>query len=72
MSDWISVEDKLPVENGTYFVYYTYFDQYGQPQGKVSYGAFYHGTFDTLNLYGFSCKVTHWMSIPKPPKENEE
>lgn len=53
MSEWIRVEDRLP-ENDAPVIYWS----------------------EVLGVLGISCKfdfysdgVTHWMPMPKPPKE---
>lgn len=63
MSNWISVEDRLP-EKEIYILYY--FDVTGVGLGK----------FDGLNTF-YSCMgwltgdVTHWQPLPEPPKEQD-
>ena len=55
---WISVKDRLPEAAGWYLVFYN---------GSQMQVAFFKGKkwpFD--NHYH---KVTHWMPLPKPPKE---
>ena len=54
---WISVEDELPPQNGRYIFYS---DTMGV---RTSY--YYAGI--SLNEH-----VTHWMPIPRPPKEGGE
>ena len=61
MTEWISVEDRLPEKDGKYIVctargsvYCTRFKAYG----KI-------GNFQTdINTH-----ITHWMPLPEPPKE---
>ena len=57
---WISVKDRLPKRNGFYLAWYTFKDG-----GHACDMFYYNGSF-------ISSSITHWMSIPKPPKENEE
>ena len=61
MTEWISVEDRLPEKDGKYIVctargsvYCTRFKAYGKS-----------GNFQTdINTH-----ITHWMPLPEPPKE---
>lgn len=61
--EWISVKDRLPEDDAMYLVY-----------GRIGYGimfAIYYGdgewlTDDLTNITRF---VTHWMPLPKLPKE---
>ncbi len=60
MSDWISVEDKLPDENTNVIV-----------DGGIAY--YRKGLWMTLTGELFPGKpiqwiVTHWMPLPEPPK----
>ena len=64
MGEWISIKDKLP------------------PKGKclvaaLENGKYYQVTVSTFTGYYFSMtgrraywKVTHWMPLPEPPKED--
>ena len=60
---WISVKDRMPEESGRYIVY------------AVDGGALHHTTVaqfqKSFHLSGRMAywKVTHWMPIPEPPKE---
>lgn len=63
MNKWISVEDRLPEEDTRVLVYlktnrsYTQIDTDRRLHGKwVRWGS----------------DVTHWMSLPAPPTENNE
>lgn len=57
MSEWISVKDRLPPENITVLAAYD--------NGKVD------RDFMADKRWVFTCHgtVTHWMPIPKHPKE---
>ena len=65
-SEWISVEERLPEENGEYLVY-------------TKYGWFDVERFklwdddDTDGGYWWEYEgiVTHWMPLPEPPTEKE-
>lgn len=62
---WVSVTDRLPEENGIYLVcvalgymdFYTWSD-------KIWFSSAFNVCDD-----GF---VTHWMSLPEPPKEDDD
>lgn len=65
--EWISVKERLPGYETAILVYC--------PQNENIYCAFY--SFDYKWFYfgqGYSEKieeeVTHWMPLPKPPKES--
>lgn len=57
MSEWISVKERLPQEMTTVLVYRP---DRGWAFAQLSNG-FWFPTGDT--------KVTHWMPLPSPPKE---
>ena len=61
MGEWISAKDKLPEPYEDVLVY-------GQtnnlPRYKVDYA-------DDRGVFVHSCKVTHWMPLPQPPKESD-
>lgn len=73
---WIPVEERLPVVQGEYIV--TACDE-GCPYGEgiwystvVVVADYYKGcwTWDDYSCeYDISDIVTHWMSLPQPPKE---
>lgn len=53
--EWISVEDRLPEEDGSYAVIYD-----GLKKVYVYY-------FESKSQ-GFNENITHWMPLPEPPK----
>lgn len=64
---WISVEERLPEENGSYLVvgktktaYTSHFYKKRIIHGKVFSAHF-------SNKY-----ITHWMPLPEPPRESED
>lgn len=74
MSEWISVEDKMPPNNQMVIGY--------TPCDGFMFVGFYraekHHTYDWSNWYIITAmrstkivkkKVTHWMPLPEPPKE---
>lgn len=62
---WISVKDKLPEMSGYYLVctHNTFYDTY-----CISKVYFSGGMWGSLRKR--YTNVTHWMPLPKPPKEN--
>ena len=69
MREWISVKDRLPAEEGMYLLYITgrnykttKTDCYVIDKKNTSYR--YWSLSSHLN-------VTHWMSLPEPPKEDK-
>jgi len=68
MSEWISVEDKLPAIaewSGDKVLVYT-------EEGNICTGM-YEGEPDTSwpDKYEDSGYITHWMPLPEPPKTNK-
>lgn len=68
MSEWISVKDRLPESEGAYIVY--------TDRGSVFVEHFYptkRFRDDYIREAAWShqgkTRVTHWMPLPKPPKE---
>lgn len=59
MSEWISVKDRLPNENTRVLVY-------------AKQGSYMNLRTDYIcnGRWFFSMMVTHWMPLPKPPKES--
>lgn len=72
MSEWISVEDRLPdISHEEYLIW---------PHHDVNYSCEYIAYFDgnnwiaecedTYHYYDYKLKnITHWMPLPEPPKE---
>ena len=67
-NEWVSVEDELPARDGVYLVFTT--------RGSVTTAHFYaektfsDGHRKSANWQG-NRNVTHWMPLPKSPKEDE-
>jgi hypothetical protein len=64
-SEWISVEDRLPEDTGTYLTWHNA-GYYGQHE----YNAKLHG-WNVISHDDRSTEiktVTHWMPLPEPPK----
>ena len=70
MNDWISVKDELPEINKDVLIYR------GQFIGRLINVYTYLGNNEWEDEYGYWGKtedegITHWMSLPSPPKESE-
>ena len=63
--DWISVKDRLPTQNGKYLswngkdIQFEYFSD----------GYFLMSMFLVIRYHNDRIPFTHWMPLPKPPKE---
>lgn len=81
MSEWISVNDRMPDENQ--YVVFASFYAWGRPLmefDSVVAGQFWNGAFnpntdglEASNYDGGACitlsmNPTHWMPLPEPPK----
>lgn len=65
MGEWISVEDRLPVDMGTVLIAH---------KGGVSFG-WYNGAYwekGAATKHREIKTVTHWMPLPEPPKEDSK
>lgn len=60
VQEWISVEDRLPDKPMRCLVY-------TKRGGYCGYDITYYNQ----GFYSEYSKVTHWMPLPKPPKEND-
>ena len=61
MSEWISVEDRLPDADMHYLVHSK---RYGVQIDR--YKGFWEGDYPVEDLI-----VTHWMPLPQPPKDTK-
>lgn len=73
VNQWISVEDKLPIEQGPVLCY-----AHSTTGEGICLGTLRNGEFWLLQVDGkqFSfpylhLKVSHWMPLPEPPKDGE-
>lgn len=71
-SEWISVEDRFPKEDGSYLCW----DKYHRERKILCYNS-HHECWDQedgddyyTDLIGG--KVTHWMPLQQPPKETQK
>lgn len=61
MSEWISIEDRLPTLKARVIVFDA--SGFGVVSGRRgSAGWYLEGDFDCF------CNVTHWMPLPEPPE----
>lgn len=67
MSEWISVNEKLP-EHGQFVLVFVREGIMTVVRADVSKCNY---IFMTQDLRHQVFKVTHWMPLPEPPKENE-
>lgn len=63
MPEWISVEERLPRPGQEVLIVD---DQIMRVQAVSSYGKWHP------YVNGSSCKPTHWMPLPEPPKDAKE
>ena len=61
MTDWISVQEKLPPEYGKYLVVYRILD-------STSVDIMIYDTVQKQWLNHQDGVVTHWVPLPEPPK----
>lgn len=76
VNHWIDVKDKLPIEQGPVLCYAR--STTGEDNFRIL-GTLRNGEFWFLQVDGtqlsFPClhlKVTHWMPLPKSPKDKEK
>ena len=63
---WISVEERLPEKSGEVLTYRPNFVTV--MDYSIKHKAF--NAFDDLESASYAIEVTHWMPLPKPPKEH--
>lgn len=70
MSEWISVEDRLPEIGVDVWVYRPLAHLSNDPHMRVSKRQSYSAASPQGVIHPFSCwcHVTHWMPLPEPPK----
>ena len=70
---WISVEERLPDPFEVVLISILSKNGYGEPATIESLGCYEHGEWKCF-VSGI-CegeRVTHWMPMPKPPKDGEQ
>ena len=65
MSDWISVEDRLPKEHQGVIAFAKH--SCFEPMRHIGYYCKSNFVFPDWDMW----TVTHWMPLPAPPKENK-
>ena len=71
MSEWISVEDRLPERDEKVLCYYG-FEKNGEKHNMRFIGCLDYYAYDENPHFQHASTglfVTHWMPLPKPPKE---
>ena len=66
---WVSVTERLP-ESGKNILAYSRGGDFGQISW-YDLGYFFNGKFRLNNPLDDDDKVTHWMPLPAPPKEEK-
>lgn len=68
MAEWISVKERLPEEKGEYFVAYhpCWWDDVKYDKRFVGLDTFRGKTSWARHKFQ---RVTHWMPLPEPPRE---
>lgn len=77
MSDWISVKDKLPEEDGYYMVYSKGYWGNNRLIGDLAISNFNKNYKTPWGIErgrsrGWAGIITHWMPLPEPPKQEED
>ena len=73
MSEWISVEERLPPNGEDVLCWYEYF-RYGSYNcifETYGIGYQYNGHWSGEVANGTRARVIAWMQLPKPPKKEE-
>lgn len=66
---WISVKDRLPEIGKSVLIYYPYWDGDEIQVAKLEYDEM---MFDVCGEFNIRVgAVTHWMPLPKPPKDGD-
>jgi hypothetical protein len=71
MDNWISVEDKLPINEAEMEGYYMEVDVITFDGVSVDFNSFQAGKMPNYWSCFTSYTVTHWMPLPLPPKAGE-
>lgn len=71
MNEWISVEDRLPNETGSYLIYVE-----GSYISSINTAFFIFdergGVWKAAQAQAYFKNVTHWMPMPKPPTGKDD
>ena len=72
MSEWIDIEDEKPLNGQDILMTYNNFVM----EGTFKNGKFFHPSICAHTKGYCNCEeqegITHWMPLPKPPKESNE
>ena len=70
VQEWISVDDRLPEEEGWYLVYTTPNREHKSINKAMFCKGYAWGNFEPYwrGAGGHWANVTHWMPMPNPPK----
>jgi len=63
--EWISVKDRLPETDNEYIVALDFLEVKSTTMNFMSIPSKWH----TMSSIDVSKRVTHWMPLPEPPKE---
>ena len=63
-TSWISVEDRLPTNNGRLLVFNTEYAADAVQEASFLHGQFLSADYYNIRYYG----ITHWMPLPNPPE----
>ena len=73
MSEWISVEDRLPNKEGDYLVFIV--DNLGEARMEVmklfKWATSFNWSEHMNSWWKEYNHITHWQPLPKPPKEED-
>lgn len=76
MGEWISVKDRLPIEESDNFVSYACVDVIAHRDGEVFPAEFsvgrvpkFWGDFSVEGYVKPEKCITHWMPLPDPPEK---
>lgn len=66
---WISVEERMPEEEGVYLCRYTFANSDGSLSNLRSMGCIrYHHAESRWQHASLRLRVTHWRELPEPPE----
>jgi hypothetical protein len=72
---WISVKERLPERNCEVLAYYGFEREGSDDLGYMSMGVLAYYAYDRIPHFqheSSGARVTHWMPLPEPPKEEGE
>lgn len=75
MNEWISVKERLPGRNCEVLAYYGFVREGSDDLGYMCMGTLEYYAHDENPHFqheSSGVRVTHWMPLPEPPKEEGE